>query len=289
MKEFLDDNTENVVIVHCQAGKGRTGTIICCFLLLTGVFLTPEEAFLYYSKKRFDKGEGVTQPAQKRYVSYFHSLLKSTYCYPYMINIFGVYVTNLPKAIEENFKPYLEFYNKNTEHLSFTTERPYFEQKRIFSNDADLIIITEKSFSRQVTGDITIKLFNNEMMKSNEMGRISFNTAFLNPNEQIIRFKLKEIDPDNLVYSKEIPKDFEIVLKYKPVCQCQKINSTTNGICENCIPLLEKELEEWKELNELLSKTKISLKEGKILLFGEESDDLKGTLIHSVDSFFSIL
>lgn len=288
MKTFLDESKQTVAIVNCKDGKGRTGTIMCCFLLLTGLFQTPEEAFHYYSKKRFTRGEGVTQPSQKRYVNYFHSLLKSTYCYPYMINLFGVYVTKLPIEIEDNFKPYLEFYHKNTKNLSFTTERSYYQQKKIFTNNAELIIITEKSFSRQITGDITIKLFNNERMKSKEIGSISFNTAFLNPNEQIIRFKLKEIDPDNLIHNKDMPKDFEIVLKYKPVCQCQKINSSTDGICNNCIPLLQKELDEWKELNELTNKIKVNKEEGKILLFGEENDDFKGILFHSVDSFFSI-
>jgi len=36
MHEFLMEKEENVAIVHCNAGKGRTGTLICCYFLFCG-------------------------------------------------------------------------------------------------------------------------------------------------------------------------------------------------------------------------------------------------------------
>jgi phosphatidylinositol-3,4,5-trisphosphate 3-phosphatase and dual-specificity protein phosphatase PTEN len=33
MLEFLSSDPENVCFVHCNAGKGRTGTLICCYLM----------------------------------------------------------------------------------------------------------------------------------------------------------------------------------------------------------------------------------------------------------------
>ena len=36
---FLMQNDDNIVAVNCRAGKGRTGTIICCYLLFCGNFI----------------------------------------------------------------------------------------------------------------------------------------------------------------------------------------------------------------------------------------------------------
>jgi phosphatidylinositol-3,4,5-trisphosphate 3-phosphatase/dual-specificity protein phosphatase PTEN len=36
MHEFLLKDEQNVVIVHCNAGKGRTGTLISSYLLFCG-------------------------------------------------------------------------------------------------------------------------------------------------------------------------------------------------------------------------------------------------------------
>ena len=50
---FYLESPTNVIVVHCLAGKGRTGTVICCYLMYCGRIKTPEDALQYYSQRRF--------------------------------------------------------------------------------------------------------------------------------------------------------------------------------------------------------------------------------------------
>ena len=74
-KAFLEENEKNIVAVHCKAGKGRTGTFICCLMIYLNIFKTADEALAYYGIMRVGDGRGVTIPSQIRYVNYFEKIL----------------------------------------------------------------------------------------------------------------------------------------------------------------------------------------------------------------------
>jgi len=69
-------NDKHIVGINCKAGKGRTGLIICCYLLHCGACTTTDEALARYGNKRTKDGKGVTIASQIRYIHYYERLLK---------------------------------------------------------------------------------------------------------------------------------------------------------------------------------------------------------------------
>jgi len=59
---IVDDlqKQEPLVAVHCKAGKGRTGLIICCFMLFTRLFDSVEDSLRHYDKTRTHNGRALT-------------------------------------------------------------------------------------------------------------------------------------------------------------------------------------------------------------------------------------
>eukprot|EP01105_Mastigella_eilhardi_P014918 TRINITY_DN3396_c0_g1_i3.p1 TRINITY_DN3396_c0_g1~~TRINITY_DN3396_c0_g1_i3.p1 ORF type:complete len:740 (-),score=89.19 TRINITY_DN3396_c0_g1_i3:23-2080(-) len=71
---FLDADPANVVVVHCKAGKGRTGTCIACLLLYMKSCRTASEAIHTFGQNRTLNGRGITIPSQERSVRYFEQV-----------------------------------------------------------------------------------------------------------------------------------------------------------------------------------------------------------------------
>mmetsp|Transcript_14981 Transcript_14981/g.25534 ORF Transcript_14981/g.25534 Transcript_14981/m.25534 type:complete len:612 (-) Transcript_14981:18-1853(-) len=74
-EDWMNEHPENIVAIHCKAGKGRTGVLICCLLLWLKKFDDPDEAMDFYGEQRTHNGKGVTIPSQKRFIRYFHKTI----------------------------------------------------------------------------------------------------------------------------------------------------------------------------------------------------------------------
>lgn len=73
----MNEDGDHIVAINCKAGKGRTGLIICCYLLHCGICDTTEEALEYYGTRRTSNGKGVTIASQQRYIRYYEEILNS--------------------------------------------------------------------------------------------------------------------------------------------------------------------------------------------------------------------
>ena len=118
---YLTKNPNGVAAVHCKAGKGRTGVMICSYLVFSGLCQSSEKAFRYYARIRTKNNTGVTIASQKRYIKYFETFLQANFCPPYIYLI--------PKIIKSHFK-HLMIGNGRVEVKnilqSFQKEKSYF-------------------------------------------------------------------------------------------------------------------------------------------------------------------
>ena len=96
--DYLEADPLNVVAVHCKAGKGRTGVMICAYLCYIAFYRTPRQNMDYYSIIRTHNNKGVTIPSQRRYVYYFAHLRERQLNYmPLRCELVGIYLERPPK------------------------------------------------------------------------------------------------------------------------------------------------------------------------------------------------
>ena len=77
VESWLSAGPDNVAVLHCLTGRGRTSTVLAAFLCWTGEagFHDPIKALSYIAQcKRLDP-DSLTIPSQRRYASYFANML----------------------------------------------------------------------------------------------------------------------------------------------------------------------------------------------------------------------
>ena len=132
---YLTTNPGGVAAIHCKAGKGRTGVMIVCYLIFSGLCETTDEALAHYASQRTLNNKGVTIPSQIRYIKYFETYLSANYERPFMKCI--------PKIIKMDLnKGYTNMIiNYNYDMSYFTTINSFKLKKCLigpFSEEMDL-------------------------------------------------------------------------------------------------------------------------------------------------------
>ncbi|KAK7457271.1 hypothetical protein BaRGS_00039268 [Batillaria attramentaria] len=81
VRDWMEADDKNIISIHCKGGKGRTGTMICVWLIDCGIFDQAEDCLEYFGDRRTDlsKGstfQGVETPSQSRYVGYYEKCFR---------------------------------------------------------------------------------------------------------------------------------------------------------------------------------------------------------------------
>lgn len=74
MDKFLTTDDKNIAVLHCKAGKGRSGTLCCAYLIYQLKELTVSQILHLYTRRRMNAfaGEGISIMSQKRYLEYWY-------------------------------------------------------------------------------------------------------------------------------------------------------------------------------------------------------------------------
>ncbi|CZT00473.1 hypothetical protein WAI453_009316 [Rhynchosporium graminicola] len=101
---------KRVVVVHCKAGKGRSGTMACSYLI-SECGWTPAEALARFTERRMRPGfgQGVSIPSQLRWVGYVDRWTKSGKIYvERQIEIMEVHVWGLRDGVKVQVEGFVD-------------------------------------------------------------------------------------------------------------------------------------------------------------------------------------
>ncbi len=226
---FLQEDSSNVSAVHCKAGKGRTGLMICAYLVYSRVFFTGEEAMKFYGRQRTKDGKGVTIPSQRRFVNYYASILNSTMPPTKQLKP-GRITLSLPgKAARTNFviamstrRQSAPSESKELEieiHTDFGANPScFFHKDRSFAQGVSIQVtkdLVTVDFQAQVDvplfdWDMQIAVYDTVVAKKTHLFSAWLNTVFLGQSNKV-KFTRKDLDK----VDKSLSKKMEFTLQFR--------------------------------------------------------------------------
>ena len=110
MRNWLKEKDGRVVVVHCKAGKGRSGSISCSYLISEEGW-TAEDALQRFTERRMKPGfgAGVSIPSQLRWISYVDRWTKNKKLYiERPVQILEVHIWGLRDGVKVAIEGYVD-------------------------------------------------------------------------------------------------------------------------------------------------------------------------------------
>jgi len=194
--KLLLADPSHVVIVNCNAGKGRTGTSIASFLMFSGLSENARDAITFYGWQRFEHGNGVTQPSQVRYIHYFEKVYKRLVQGPVLKILDKIVVTTVPKISSKGCTPFVEVLNGKDFETIWTNRNSSNLRHYRVSEQEDVLASVSSQVSKQsaprhqkivleidsdpiLVGDIYFRLIHRGNLGNKLICRFALNTSFI--------------------------------------------------------------------------------------------------------------
>eukprot|EP00106_Octopus_bimaculoides_P008256 XP_014775698.1 PREDICTED: phosphatidylinositol 3,4,5-trisphosphate 3-phosphatase and dual-specificity protein phosphatase PTEN-like [Octopus bimaculoides] len=187
LDQWLSKDEQNVGAIHCKAGKGRTGVMICSYLLHRQKFCSAKEALDFYGDTRTCDKKGVTIPSQRRYVEYYEFLLKNSIVYkPVILLLQNIRFETVPMFTNGSCSPYFVIYHSK---IRLCASQVYEQVKKgICFFDMEL------HKQQPVCSDIKIEFFN----KPKRMKKVKLYFSTCNQNTTFDSVPMKSRSTENL-------------------------------------------------------------------------------------------
>lgn len=180
VERWLDSHPDNVAVIHCKAGKGRTGVMVCSYLVHCKMFGTAREALSYYSERRTKDLKGVTIPSQRRYVEYYAKLVSTHVEYnPETLVLHSLSLEPVPTFNGGTCTPFFLLWKSDSSSMEKLYASPVLEVRK--GSGAPLCFRLTRAVP--LRGDIKVEVYNKpKMMKKEKMFQFWFNTFFVPPS-----------------------------------------------------------------------------------------------------------
>jgi len=232
-QQWLDAHEDNVVALHCKAGKGRAGLMSCCLMLRMSVDAatgkptkSAADVISFYDAHRVTNNKGLTVPCQLISVKYYQMTLER-----WGADILrGKRVPESPQLRIAAFSLDWDTEQHPPNVLFRVTLGAGATKRRVFTSHVGTHTL-DCGESLVVKGTVCIEIFTVKRMKRKKLGILNFHTAFaLEPDHEppadangTINFPKSKIDKlAKDKKDKKAPGQFHVVLTLKPYSETNR-------------------------------------------------------------------